>query len=412
MAETRMTLPELRSELEGVNSEIDNLIEKVEEEGITEEVTEEVVDESRDEEPEEEAPEVEPEEAPKEEERSLEEMVADLESRKADLLEQIEVAEKREERKADLEKGMGEIVEAYEERNEKMATSEVRKSAEYKNAFGEYLKANGDAEKVSAEARALLTENVDGGTIAVPVGVQDKINTAWENDEIMGRIVKTYFKGNLKVGYEASSDGAVIHEEGGEAVTPENLVINYTELVPAMAKKVVEVSDEVLANNSAMVDYLYDEVQYQIVKLIAGNIVTKIGASALTQSYTLAGSAPTTADIVAAAGLLGGEASNPVVITTRAIAAQIKADVLSAHYGYDPFDGMEVIYVDAAALGSNKFIIADLSGVQANFPEGDDAKFKFDDYTKAEEDLVRIIGRLYVGYDVVAKGKTVKAVSA
>lgn len=301
----------------------------------------------------------------------------------------------------------GETIEEPQE-EKRMNSTEIRASKEYRNAFAEYLKSNCDMDKLGEEQRALLTENAaEGGTIAVPTGVQEKINTAWENDEIMQRIVKTYFKGNLKVGYEASATGAVFHAEGDEAVTPQTLVINYAELIPEMAKKVVEVSDEVLANNDALIDYLYDELEYYIVKLIAGRVVAKIVASSLTASYTMGGTTPTTADIIGAEGLLGGEASNPVVITTRAIAAGIKQAALSASFGYDPFDGMPVVYTDAASLGAKKLIVGDLSGVQANFPEGGDAKFKFDDMTKADEDIVRIIGRLYVGLDVVAPGKFV-----
>jgi hypothetical protein len=247
--------------------------------------------------------------------------------------------------------------------------------------------------------------------IAVPTGVDDRIRTAWENDEIMSRITRTFFKGNLKVGHEASAGPAVFHSEGGDAVEPEDLSIVYTELVPAMIKKVVEVSDEVLAINGTLVDYLYDEVEYQIVKLASKTAIGKIIASTLTESYTLAGATPTTVDIVKATGKLSGEATNPVLITTRATAADIKAAALAANFAYDPFNGLPVLYTDSAALNGASFIIADLSGVQANFPEGDGAKFKFDELTKADADIVRIIGRLYAGIDVVAPGKTVKAVS-
>lgn len=327
---------------------------------------------------------------------------AELETRKQD-------EAKKQEIRAAVAQGAGETVRKLEV-EEKMPT-ENRSTKEYMNAYGEYLKKGYDLDKLSEEQRALLTVNATNGTVAVPVGVEQKINTAWENDEIMSRVVRTFFKGNLKVGYESSASGAEFHTEGGAAVQPENLVLNYVELVPAMAKKVVEVSDEVLAVNDAMIDYLYDEIEYQLVKLVAGSVVDKIANSALTQNFTCAAATPTTADIVNAAGLLSGEATNPVVITTRATAAAIKAAALYASYAYDPFDGMDVLYTDATNLDGAKFIIADLSGVQANFPEGDGAKFKFDELTKADADLVRIIGRLYVGLDVVAAGRTVKGVA-
>lgn len=324
-----------------------------------------------------------------------------------------EIIAEAEEEKAAAEaviEGEGEEVESTEKEERTMNTKEVRSTNEYKAAYGEYIKSDYNLDKVSEEARALLTVNVENGTIAVPVSVEERINTAWESDEIMRRITRTFFKGNLKVGYEASASGATWHTEGGNAVQPENLVINYVELIPQMAKKLVEVSDEVLANNEAMVDYLYDEIEYQLVKLIADKVVTEITNSDLAASFSMAGATPTTADIIGAAGLLGGEASNPVVITTRATAAAIKAAALSASYAHDPFDGMEVIYTSSTALGGASFIVADLSGVQANFPEGDGAKFKFDDLSKADQDIVRIIGRLYVGVGVVAAGKAVKAV--
>lgn len=326
----------------------------------------------------------------------------ELETRKA------EEAKKNEIRAA-VANGSGVVIKETPKEESKMP--ETRDSKEYKSAFGEYIKKNYDLDKLNEEQRALLTVNATDGTVAVPVGVEQRINTAWENDEIMSRVIRTFFKGNLKVGYEASATGAEFHTEGGAAVTPETLVLNYVELIPEMAKKVVEVSDEVLAVNDTMVDYLYDEIEYQIIKLVAGKAVQKIVASSLTASHTLAGSAPTTADIVTAEGLLSGEAVNPVVITTRATAAAIKAEALKANYGFDPFDGMDVLYTEAANLGGASFIIADLSGVQANFPEGDAAKFKFDEMTKADADLVRIIGRLYVGLDVVAAGRAVKAVA-
>lgn len=340
-----------------------------------------------------------------------EEILAEL-SAELDMIEErkkaIEAA--AEEKRAEMQKVLddGETIEKPQEEKRTMDSREIRASKEYRNAFAEYLKANCDIEKLGEEQRALLSENAtEGGTIAVPTGVEDRIHTAWESDGIMSRIIKTYFKGNLKVGYEKSATGAVWHAEGGEAVAPQTLVVDYAELIPEMAKKVVEVSDEVLASNEAMLDYLYDEVEYYIVKLVAGKVIQKIVASSLTASYTMAGEAPTTADIVGAEGLLGGEASNPVVITTRATAAKIKQAALSASFGYDPFDGMDVVYTDAAFLGSKKLIVGDLSGAQANFPEGDVAKFKFDDLSKADEDIVRIVGRLYVGIDVVAPGKFV-----
>ena len=129
--------------------------------------------------------------------------------------------------------------------------------------------------------------------------------------------------------------------------------------------------------------------------------------STLSTSYTAAGQVLTAAEVVGAEGALGGEASNPVLITTRAAAADMKAAALSAGYGYDPFDGMDIIFCDSVALGGKLGIVADLSGVQANFPNGDEVKFVFDEYTEAPADIVRVIGRMMYAVGVVSKGKVV-----
>lgn len=293
-----------------------------------------------------------------------------------------------------------------------MDSREVRKSQEYINAYVEYAKRNYDLERIGAEARTLLTENAtENGTIAVPVYVEDRINTAWENDEIMRRVRRTFFKGNVKVGVEVSSDGAQIHAEGGQAITEENLVIDYVDLIGTYVKKLVKVSHSALAlTGTAFLDYLYDEIEYQLIKKCADVVLANVTASTLCASQTVTRQTITTADIVAAEGKLGGEARDVVFITSRANASAIKAATLSAHYGFDPFDGMEVLYA-TMPTGVEGFVI-DLSGVQANFPEGGEPRFIFDEYTEAPANIVRIVGRLMMGADLVATGKAVKIVGA
>lgn len=323
----------------------------------------------------------------------------ELERRKAD------AAQREELRKMAAEQA--EVVEAApveERKEEKMSNVEIRKSPEYLDAWVEFQKG-----RATEEQRALLTQNATNGTIAVPVYVEDTIHTAWENDEIMRRVRRSFYKGNLKVGYESSASDAIMHDEGDDAITEENLVIGYIELIPTMIKKMVRYSDEVLdMRGQAFVDYIFDEIEYQIVKKAAGAAVLAVIQSNLVATQAKAGTALATADIINAQGKLGGEATNPVLITTRAKAAALKAAALSAGYAYDPFDGLEVLYVDATVLGVVEAVVVDLSGVQANFPDGDLVKFKFDDISEAAADMIRVIGRLYVAIDLVAPGKAVK----
>ena len=316
-----------------------------------------------------------------------------------------------EEKKAEMLEvlnGEGEVREETEIKEEKkMDFNEIRKSPEYLDAWVEMQKGKMDKN----EFRALFTTNADlgsgnTGTIAVPTYVEEVIHTAWENNEIMRRVRRTFYKGNLKVGYEASAEAAVIHEEGAEAIDEENLVIGFVELIPQTVKKMVKYSTEVMdIKGQAFVDYIFDEIEYQIVKKVVSEILTAMSTSTLSASVTAAGASVTTADIVNAEGYLGGEASDPVLIISRSNAAALKAAALAAQYGYDPFDGLPVIYADMPT-GFEAFV-ADLSGVQANFPNGDQPTFVFDEFTEAPADIVRVIGRLLVAVDVVAPGKVV-----
>ena len=74
------------------------------------------------------------------------------------------------------------------------------------------------------------------------------------------------------------------------------------------------------------------------------------------------------------------------------------------------FDGATVLYTEAlksytAASANEVFmIVGDLAGVQANLPDGEAVKFVYDEFSLAEEDLVRIIGRLYAAIGVTGPG--------
>lgn len=313
----------------------------------------------------------------------------------------LEIEESRKAAEA-VASGAGEPIKVIEERNNN--PMEIRKSNEYLDAWVEMQKG-----RATVEQRALLTENAgESGSIAVPVYVEEKVNTAWESNEIMRRVKRTYFKGNVKVPVEVSASGASLHQEGSAAITEEELVIEFVNLVPDTVKKMVKYSTEVLdLKGQAWVDYIFDEIEYQLVKFVADIVVAQIASSSYTADYDAAGSDLTTADIVNAQGLLGGEASNPVLITTRATAAAMKAAALSAGYGYDPFDGMDVLYTGTTPLNGSLAVIADLSGVQVNFPNGEQPSFVFDEYTDAPSDIVRVIGRIMAAVGVVATGKTV-----
>ena len=294
---------------------------------------------------------------------------------------------------------------------------EVRNTKAYIDAYAEYIKTGRDI-----ECRSLLTENVDGGTVPVPDFVYDIVKTAWEREEIMNLVTKTYFKGNLKIGFEISGGEATIHTEGGAAVSEEALILGVVELVPASLKKWIAISDEVYdLRGEAFLRYIYDELTYRIAKKCADQLIALIIACG-TVSTTTCPSVPVSevsaiglGDVATAMGFLSDEAANPVIIMNRRTEAAYKALRATASYAVDPFEGMRVIHNNtlaaeaAATTGDTIAIVGDLGhGAHANFPNGDDITFKFDEMSRKKEDLIEVLGRRYVGLGVVAPDAFVK----
>ncbi len=351
-------------------------------------------------------------------EQLLEKEDTDLDSVKAEI-EQLKTrkAELIAERKAILEE-VSEIpdeettiIERGEKPMEKTLV-EVLKSAEYEDAYARYIKTE-DA----TEVRSLLSEMVDSGTVPVPTYLNERIMTAWDNSELFGRVNKSYIKGIIRQGFELSATGAAKHTEGDMVHLPseEELTIGVVEIKPVSLKKWISISDEVMdMTGREFLDYIYDEIEYRIVKLaeeeaikIIKNLSTSASASAVSvKNYS---GEPAANLCIMAEALLTDEARNPVFIANKQTIAQFKS--LMTADGYlinNPFNNMPVIAqnslpsYETASSGAVYAIIGDLSAFRANFPNGNEVKFKFDDLSLAEKDLIKIVGRMYVGMNVVA----------
>lgn len=336
----------------------------------------------------------------------------EMETRKAEETKKAEI-------RSEVAKGAGEVkevIEIKEAREEIMDVKEIRKSAEYINAYANYIKTGDDA-----ECRALLSENATNGTVPVPEMVYDIVKTAWEKEGIMSLVRKSYVRGNLKVGFEVSADPANTHNEGA-AVSEENLVLGVVELTPQSIKKWISISDEALdLSGEAFLDYIYDEVAYQIAKKAADLLISKIEACGTVSTTNSVGVPKIIATTVAvgtvakAMAQLSDEAANPVVMMNKATWGAFKEAQYANGYNVDPFEGLPVVFNNsirsfaAATTGVTYAIVGDLGqGALANFPNGEEIKFKFDDLSKAEYDLVRIIGREFVGLGVVGPNSFVK----
>lgn len=298
------------------------------------------------------------------------------------------------------------------------SNEEIRNSPEYIEAYANYIRTGKDA-----ECRSLLTENATGGTVPVPEFVESRIRTAWDNEPILSRVSKSYYRGNLKIGFEIDGDDAHVHEEGDMENLPpeEQLTLGIVTLVPETIKKWITVSDEVMDMAAReFLDYIYDELAYKIAKKAADNLVQLIATRGTANNATTVGVAAFTGGVAAntiigAEALLSDEAINNVVIMNKQTWAAFKS--ITTGDGYllaDPFDGLEVLFNNSlpvyatAAAGATYAIVGSLeTGAHINYPAGEEIKFIFDETSLAEKDLVKIVGRRLAGMDIVAPGRFV-----
>ena len=306
-----------------------------------------------------------------EEMEKLEELRSNIEAIKAEMETRAQIeAEKAEIRSAvaNNEVPVVEVQTFPEERSEVKNMEEVRNSREYVEAYANYIKTGSDE-----EVRSLLTTNATNGTVAIPDMVYDIVKTAWSKEGIIARVKKAYIKGNLKVGFEISATGAVIHTEGGDAVTEETLVLGTVTLVPKSIKKWISISDEAMdLRGEAFLQYIYDELAYQIAKKAADEVVAAIEACGTQSTSTSVGVPVVTAtaisvDLVAQAlGNLSDEANNPVVMMNKATWSAFKAVQYANNYAVDPFEGLDVVFNNtiksfaAASSGDTFAIVGDL----------------------------------------------------
>ena len=379
--------------------------------------------------------------------------IEELEARSSEIVAEIEgeVTEERlkeldveslqiEERKNELKKA---AAEAQETRNEvaegkapvdevkevikeerKMTNKEVCATPEYRDAFANYIRTGDDK-----ECRALLTENVATGVVPVAEIVYDIVKNSWSKESIMSLVKKAYLKGNLKVGFEISADGAVVHTEGDNAPTEEKLVLGVVELVPASIKKWITISDEVMDMDSTnFLQYVYDEVAYQIAKKAADTLIAKINACGTVSTNTpsvnvsvpVVESDTITLGLIASAiGKLSDQAANPVIMMNKQTWSSFKSVAYAADIPVDIFEGLPVVFnnsitaFSAATTGVTYAIVGDLGeGAIANFPNGEEITMKFDDLSLAEKDLVKIVGREFVALGVIGPDCFVKITKA
>ena len=334
---------------------------------------------------------------------------AELEARKAAAAEKL-AAEQA------VAEGAGEVKE--EKREEKrMEVSEIRNSQEYLDAFANYIRTGNDSECRTV----LLSKNAPAsGQLPVPDMLEGIIKTAWEKNDLLNHIKKTFFRGNLRVPFELSATGAWKHIEGTTGLTEEEITIGIVNIVPANIKKLVRVTDECIAmGGEEFINYIYSEVAYRVLGELSNEIIDYIDDLSTSNSSSAIGIpkvkvAPGVMTLRNAATNLSEEATDLCVVLNRLTEANFNTAYASGHFAINPFDGFTKVYTselpayDAASENDMYALIGDLKAIQANYPEGEGLIIKWDDLSEAEDDIVKVVGRQYAGFAVTAPGRLVK----
>ena len=302
-----------------------------------------------------------------------------------------------------------------------MDVKEIITRSEYVEAYANAIKKGDDN---FMECRSLISENASG-SVPVPAVVYDIVKNAWQKNGIVSRVRRLAVKGNLKVSFEISATGAVVHTEGGDPISEETLVLGILTIVPQSVKKFINISDEVVdLRGEEFLRYIYDELTYQIAKKVQALIIAAIEACGTVSTNVgttcvgvpvVATSSIALGTIASALGQLSDQAANPIIVMNKQTWSAFKAVQAAGSYGYDPFEGLEVEFdnsipaFSAATSGVTFAYVGDFGeGALLTTPNGDDVSIKYDETTLATNDLVRIIGRQYVGVGIVGPNCFVK----
>lgn len=320
---------------------------------------------------------------------------------------------------------------AIEERKDQIENMEnvnVLKTKEYEQLYADFIRGKVDKKEVRSycEARALTTATE---YVPIPEIMQGFVETAWYEYGKFSRLVsETFEPAILKIPVEVSADPANWHDENSGPVEEENITLGQIILQPKMIKKWISLTDELMAMSAQdFLRYIADELVYRVVLALDEAIINRKDANGLgvigivDNPYTEVVTAKLNFNAIntALANLVTFEdltiAMNPATFfnTFMGMTDEVGRPIFNviADNNARPqyyLSGHRVEFTQAlksdaeASSGDPLFIIGNFRrGYRLNYPQGRNVITLIDPYTLATEDLVRMIGRLYVAGNVV-----------
>lgn len=298
---------------------------------------------------------------------------------------------------------------------------------EYRAAWQRYVLSEG--KEIPAEVRdgnATVTTTLEN--VPIPTLMQSFVETAWEKYGKFSQIVSQMsVKGYFKVPMETAADGANWHTENGAAVSAETITLGSVLLAPKMIKKYLPYTDELAAMApEEFMRYLADELVYRVVKELDDSIISRTDANGEGVIGIVGNSL--TEVVPHALDFNAVNAAMPELITWDNLTIAMNPEtffknimgltdtvqrpiytVQMSNTGKPQyfFNGQRIEFTNAlpayddATSGQAWAIVGDFRAYRLNFPEGKTVRMLRDPYTLATEDIVRLIGRLYVAGNIV-----------
>jgi HK97 family phage major capsid protein len=315
-----------------------------------------------------------------------------------------------------------------EERTKEM-NKDVLDTPEYRQAWVDAIR-SGDMKGVQKVLRddpvyGMATTN---DNVPVPTIWQSYVETAWYNYGKFSRLVnKSYVQGYLSIPFEASATGASVHTEGADAPTEESIELGLIELKPAMIKKWISMTDEIMAMTAdEFMRYLADELVYRVVLKLDEGIINGALDTNGKGVVGIAGNANTLTKSASLSFNVVNEAIADLVTFDNLTLAINPQTFFKNFMGLTDLQGRPIFQIahdnagkpqyfvngirceftqalpayDNASAGQVWAIAGDFRGYRLNMPEGEMVRTLVDPYTLATNDKVRMIGRLFAAGNV------------
>ena len=362
----------------------------------------------------------------------VEEMTKEADSleEEANELEEQRSTFKAQEERMSLAKSLSKT--AIEERKDQMENTNVLETKEYNQLYADMIRGKVDEKEVrNFLKRDDPTPGLSTATTNVPIPVimQGFVETAWYTYGKFSKLVsETFEPAILKIPVETEASGASWHTESGDAPAEEYITLGQIILQPKMIKKWISLTDELMAMSAEdFLRYVADELVYRVILALDEAIINRTDLNGLGvigivgNAYTETVSSAISFNVIneAIANLVTFEdltvAMNPTTFFKNfmSLTDQVGNPIFRVVHDNENrpqyyLSGYRVEFTQAlpayddADPGEAYAVVGNFRrGYRLNYPQGRNVITLVDPYTLATQDLVRMIGRLYVAGNVV-----------